>query len=132
MTDNSKSTISSSFLAKSLPKETPDILLTNFLRSGDVVATRTSESPQQKLREILNDPRWTRRMLEDWLKKGPQSKMFSVTPDPEFRAIYLVLLSILEGHGKQNVRPGESGEFIKTKTLTKNRRRSNKEGLMRE
>lgn len=118
MADNSQSAISSSFLTKSTPKETPDVLLTNFLRSGDVVATRTDETPQQKLREILNDPRWTRRMLEDWFKKGPQSKIFSVTPNPEFRAIYLVVLSILEDHGRQNVRPGESGEFIKTKTLT--------------
>lgn len=57
-------------------------------------------------------------MLEDWFKKGPQSKIFSVTPDPEFRAIYLVLLSILEDHGKQTVRPGESGDFINTSTLT--------------
>lgn len=118
MADKSQLTITSSFLAKPTPKETPDILLTNFLRSGDVVATRTDETPQQKLKEILNDSRWTRRMLEDWFKKGPQSKIFSVTPDPEFRAIYLVLLSILEDHGKQTVRPGESGDFINTSTLT--------------
>lgn len=118
MADSSKSSINPSFLAKPIPKETPDILLTNFLRSGDVVATSSNETPQQKIRDILNDQRWTRRMLEDWLKKGPQSKFFSVTPDPEFRAIYLVLLSILEDNGKQNIRAGEGDEVTKNKPVT--------------
>lgn len=85
------------------PNETPDIRLTKFLCSGEIVLGSSDKTPQQELKEIINDKRWTRRMLEDWFKKGPQSKYFSVTPNPEFRAIYLILLSLLEDHGKETV-----------------------------
>lgn len=91
-------------------KETPDILLTKFLRSGDIVAGTSNQSPQSRLKAILNDQRWTRRMLENWFQKGPQSKLFSVTPDPEFRAVYLVLLAMLEENGKDSSGQGESSE----------------------
>jgi len=87
------------------PKESPEILLTQFLRSSDIMS---GPSPQQALKEILNDPRWTRRMLEDWFKKGPISNQFKLTPDPEFRAIYLILLAKLEDAGRQNTGLGKS------------------------
>lgn len=108
--DQFESSIGPSFGDRSTAKETPDMLLTNFLRSGEVVASTSDKTPQQNLRDILNDKRWTRRMLENWFKKGPQSKHFSVTPDPEFRAIYLILLSLLEDRGKQNVDHKEDRE----------------------
>ena len=92
-----------SIFSGSEPQETPDVLLTKFLRSTEIVANPGGPPPQQALKTILNDPRWSRRMLEDWFKKGPISKqpIITLTPDPEFRALYLVLLAKLEDGGKE-------------------------------
>lgn len=90
--------------------ESPDVLLTKFLRSTEIVANPGGPTPQQTLKTILNDPRWTRRMLEDWFKKGPISRqpVGTLTPDPEFRAIYLILLGMLEAEGRHGTGLGES------------------------
>jgi len=42
-------------------------------------------------------------MLEDWFKKGAVSRqpVGTLTPEPEFRALYLVLLGRLEDEGRQ-------------------------------
>lgn len=91
------------------PKESPDVLLTKFIRSSEIVANPEGAEPQHALKEIINDPRWTRRMLEDWFRKGPISKhQFCLTPDPEFRAIYLILLAKLEDEGKEKSGLGKS------------------------
>jgi hypothetical protein len=90
------------------PKESPDILLTTFLRSTEIISNPGGQPPQQALREILNDPRWTRRTLEDWFKKGPISNQLTLTSDPEFRAIYLVLLAKLEDDGREATGLGKS------------------------
>lgn len=83
-------------------KESPDILLTKFIQSTEIIHLGRGQPPPQKLlTEIMNDERWTRRMLEDWFNKGPPSKTIALTPDPEFRAIYLMLLSILEETGRE-------------------------------
>ncbi|KAK5071691.1 hypothetical protein LTR64_004530 [Lithohypha guttulata] len=89
-------------------KENPDILLDKMLRSGGIMIGETDDegqqlTPQQALKQILDDPRWTRRMLEDWFKKGPPSRTRPVafSPDPEFRALYLVILSKLEEQSKE-------------------------------
>lgn len=51
---------------------TPAEDLTNFLQSRELV-TGDSEGgkPHEILKGIINDDRWSVRMLEDWFKKGP-------------------------------------------------------------
>lgn len=60
------------------------------------------QSPQDILAGILEDDRWDRQMLEDWFNKKDQvtTKLPSFTPDPERRALYLILLKKLEQQGK--------------------------------
>lgn len=60
-------------------------------------------------------------MLEDWFKKGPISRQVTLTPDPEFRAIYLVLLAKLEDDGREATGMGKSasGNVVLKKPETK-------------
>lgn len=50
-------------------------------------------------------------MLEDWFQKGAISRqpVGTLTPEPEFRALYLVLLGRLEDEGRQATGLGKSG-----------------------
>lgn len=53
------------------PRDLPDKMLINFLRSNESYEVTQSSDPQEPrktsqglLKEILNDDRWTRRMVE--------------------------------------------------------------------
>ena len=104
----------------------PDVLLTKFIQSTDIINPGEGQPPpQQVLESILNDRRWTRRMLEDWFKKGAPSRSFSLTPNPEFRAIYLMLLASLErkGQDKSGLYIGKVFEASRKEAVTEEEKR---------
>lgn len=109
------------------PKDPPDKMLINFLRSNETYEVAQSGDPQEVrktsqglLREILGDNRWTRRMVEDFYNSiNPSLGGLGtcLTPYPVHRTLYLVLLNALEDQQKSRADTGRitntEPEFVK-------------------
>lgn len=85
----------------------PSLLLTMFLKetnidTGAVDDQGRPQTPQTMLAAILDDERWDREMLEYWFQKKDSTAeaLPTLTPDPERKALYLILLKKLEERGK--------------------------------